>query len=347
MLCGLPLLAAGCFGLFHPPLAGSSELMIWLTLNLVLGYLGLSLVSVNYLAWGATLTDDYALRTTVTATRAACGLAGVLAAALLPQWLSANTAQGLARVSEIFVVVLLVAAACTLRVRYAPLSATRSSISLRKLFLPYRDSRFRILMSVAVVSGLAGAIPATLILFFVQDVLRAEEYQGVFLALYFVGAACAMPMWVRVAARHGKRCAWISAMCVAIASFAWVLVMGESAIVPFALVSFASGAAYGAELAIPPPILADLVDAARTAENRSEGTYFGAWQMIEKLTFALAAGLALPLLQWGGYQPGQPQAGWSLLLILYALIPCVLKLVALVMLTLSKVDRIYSKGLAA
>jgi len=43
----------------------------------------------------------------------------------------------------------------------------------------------------------------------------------------------------------------------------------------------------------------------------------------------LAAGLTLPLLQWWGYQPGSPtEAGLQALCLAYAVLPCTLKLLA-------------------
>jgi Na+/melibiose symporter-like transporter len=56
----------------------------------------------------------------------------------------------------------------------------------------------------------------------------------------------------------------------------------------------------------------------------------GWWNLATKLNLALAAGLALPLLAWGGYAPGQrgPQALLTLTLA-YGLLPCLLKLLAM------------------
>jgi GPH family glycoside/pentoside/hexuronide:cation symporter len=52
------------------------------------------------------------------------------------------------------------------------------------------------------------------------------------------------------------------------------------------------------------------------------------WQMVDKLNLALAAGLALPLLQWLGYAPGSAQPAQATLSLMYALAPCVIKLAA-------------------
>ena len=52
------------------------------------------------------------------------------------------------------------------------------------------------------------------------------------------------------------------------------------------------------------------------------------WQMVDKLNLALAAGISLPLLQWLGYQPGSTQLAQGTLSLIYALVPCGIKVAA-------------------
>ena len=62
--------------------------------------------------------------------------------------------------------------------------------------------------------------------------------------------------------------------------------------------------------------------------------YFGVWTLLGKLALAVS-GLALPLLAVLGYTPGMAatsHGGWALAL-LYAGLPCVFKLAALVALS--------------
>ena len=327
IVLALPLLACGFVGLFHPPQADQMGLAVWLTLNLLIVYLGFSAASISYFAMGADLSGDYHQRTRVTATRSAFGLLGVLLAAAAPALLGSDEASELALFSVLFVPVLIVAAFVTLRHTPRPMIAAVPSATLRTIMLPLRDAKFRWLMGVFVLSGIAGAIPGTLILFFVEDIIERPDLAGVFLALYFVFGALGMPIWIGASRRLGKRNAWLGGMFLAVLAFVWAYFLRAGDAVPFAIVCALSGIAYGAELAIPPSMLADTVDAqAQRERQRPDGVYFGLWQMIEKFNLAAAAGIALPLLAWSGYEPGAVQHQAGSLAVAYALLPCAIKL---------------------
>jgi Na+/melibiose symporter-like transporter len=95
----------------------------------------------------------------------------------------------------------------------------------------------------------------------------------------------------------------------------------------FAIICALSGLALGADLALPPSILADVID--RRGTMASAGAYFGVWTLATKLNLALAAGIALPLLAALGYTPGATDANaLGALAFVYAAVPCALKLVA-------------------
>ncbi|MFZ2988528.1 MFS transporter, partial [Ideonella sp.] len=94
------------------------------------------------------------------------------------------------------------------------------------------------------------------------------------------------------------------------------------------LICVASGAALGADLTAPPALLAGLLQR-EGLQGRSDGAWFGWWQFATKFNLALAAGVALPLLQALGYQPGTTTAAGALALtLIYGALPCGLKVLA-------------------
>ncbi len=330
----VPVVAAGMYLLFHPP-ANGFALASWLAMSLVLVYLGLSAASISYFALGSALSRDYAERTRITAARSVAALAGVLLAAALPEMLAQRhgAVAGMGYFSSAYAPLLLVAVALTvLAGPQAPVRRGAQELRFEGLLQPLRNGRFRRLAGIFLVNGVAAAIPATLVLFYVADVLQRSDLTAMFLVLYFVSGAAGMPVWVRIAAVIGKARAWLLAMVLATAAFVWAYFLGSGDVLAFAAVCAMSGLAFGADLALPASMLADVIDDDESPQARPDGAYFGLWHLLEKLALAVAAGIALPLLQFLGYVPGTAAVPGSALPWVYALLPCAIKLAAVTML---------------
>jgi Na+/melibiose symporter-like transporter len=312
--------AAGFVALLNPPVDLAAP---WLAGSLALTYLGFSAASVAYQAWGADVGSTSAQRTRLTAAREGFGLLGVVLAAALPALLASDLGEGIRRLSWVLPPLLLIAAVTTFsRVGAGqPVHAPRQPL-LPSLRLVLDDRAFRRLLGVFIANGIAAAVPATLFLFFVADVLQLERASGPLLALYFVAGAASLPLWVRLAARCGRVVAWLAAMGLSIIAFAGASLLGAGDLWPFAAICIASGLALGADLALPAAIAADLGE-----RQGQAGACFGVWNFIAKLNLALAAGLALPLLALIGYVPGGGD-GLSSLSFAYALLPLAFKALA-------------------
>ena len=195
------------------------------------------------------------------------------------------------------------------------------------IWLPFARPGFRRLLGVFMLNGIASAVPATLVLFFIQDRLQAPaNLEPVFLIAYFLCAALSIPLWLKAVHRFGLARCWLAGMVLAMSVFIWATQLGAGDIAAFVVVCALSGVALGTDLALPGAMLAGVI---ATAGDRghAEGAYFGWWNFATKLNLALAAGLALPLLGVFGYAPGtrDPQ-GLQALVAAYCLLPCLLKL---------------------
>ncbi len=325
ILIALAPLAVGFTLLFVPPadLTGTAA-AIWLAATLIAAYLGYSLASIAYQAWGAELAHDDAGRARVTTWREAAGLLGVLLAAIVPYAFGMRGLIALLALALVLAVTLLVHAAP----RPAPARAYESVNPWRAVLVPLGTSRLRWLLAVFIANGIAAAIPASLVLFFIADRLQFESQSGVFLALYFLAGALSMPAWAWLARRWSLHAVWLVGMVAAVAAFVWAYRLGAGDFTAFAVICVMSGAALGADLALPPALLARVIDANGHGGSR-EGTYFGLWNLVNKLNLALAAGIALPVLESLGYREGsRDAAALDALSIAYALLPCALKLAA-------------------
>jgi Na+/melibiose symporter-like transporter len=322
VVASLPFLAAGFVALFHPPAAFEQSVMFWFAGSLLLVYFGYSVATIAHQSWGAALTQAVSERARVTAMREGCGLIGVVLAAGLSGWL------GLDWLTVIFVVFLIVGATLLLSRGPRPAFNLPQHDGLAALVEPFRNVRFRWLFAVLLVNGIAASIPATLFLFFAKDKLHLASYSGLFLALYFLAAAASMPLWVTMAQHFGEARAWLLAMVLSALVFVGAYGVAAGAIFTFSAICICSGLTLGADLSLPPALLAGVIASAGHSGQR-EGAYFGAWSWATKMNLALAAGIALPLLEWLGYLPGAvTKDGAQALAVGYALIPCGLKLIA-------------------
>jgi glycoside/pentoside/hexuronide:cation symporter, GPH family len=313
------LLIVGVSALWLAPKLGDNAILAWLAVALAVTYLAYSFLTVLHQSWGAQLASEPAGQSRISAFREGSALAGVLVASLLPSVFGA-------RMLPLALAILLIVFLWTLSVSPRPVAINKIANSVPwQAALANRE--FGKLCAVFLVNGIAAAVPATLLLFFVSDRLQASD-PGVYLLAYFLSAALSLPLWVAVVKRVGLERAWLSGMALAIVSFVWAGLLGSGDFAAFTGVCVASGFAAGADLALPSALVTRSIARAGHT-NQLEGSYFGAWNFLTKLNLALAAGLALPLLQWLGYTPGsQDERALFALVVGYCYVPCALKCVA-------------------
>ena len=340
------LLSGGLVLLFFPhwalPVPASPwGLMGVASLALVACCVGLSTMSLAHQSWGARLGGNENQRSRLVGWREGLGLLGVICASVL------SAAAGVGAMVAVFALALVVAlwawhhapaptptsGPTTAHAKATPDAqsppSTAPTLTPMRMGAPLQQPLFRGLLAVFVLNGIASAIPATLVLFFVQDRLQAAPGQeGIFLAIYFCAAAVSMPLWLSAVQRLGLVRCWLLGMGLAMGVFIWTLGLGAGDTLAFGLVCALSGLALGADVIAPGALLTGVVQ--RLGQSQShQGLYWGWWQVATKLNLALAAGLTLPALQWWGYTPGQHDAAglWTLSCA-YGLIPCLLKAAA-------------------
>lgn len=340
------VMVAGFTGLFMPPPAAMPQLATWAGALLLLATVAFSQLGIAHQAWGARLGGSELQRGHIVAWREGCALVGVVLASALPSLL------GLPVMLGVFATALVLGGLAWLSAPQPPRPAANERAAGVGagvgVWHPWRSAPFRRLMAVFMLSGIAAAVPATLVLFFVQDRLRATPAQEpLFLGTYFLCAALSTPLWLRAVRRWGLARTWLAGMLVSVAVFAAAAALGEGDIAAFVAVCALSSAALGSDLVLPGALLSGVIAEAGD-RGRHDGAYLGWWAFATKLNLALAAGLALPLLGALGYTPGTREpAALQMLGIAYAAVPCALKLMAAATLALFFVRRIPRAPLSA
>lgn len=306
ILLSVPFICISVYALFNPPPeAGSGYLLGWTLAIYIAGTM--AIVPMN--AWGSELSSDYQQRNRVTGARALFGLLGTLTALLIPVVLSESGSSQLGDtlwgITVLAIITLIIAALLLL---YVPdnqplnLPAAQFKAALELLKQP---SPFRQLLMSFLFNSTANAIPATLFLFYITYVLQTPEYVGPLLFLYFVCAAISIPFWVKVAARYGKHTTWHWSIVTACLFFMWTPFLGEGDAMWYAIIVIGTGFTTGSDLILPSSMNGDLVewDAANSGYRRP-GLFFAFWGTTTKLAYALAIGLAFPLLDLFGFATG-------------------------------------------
>jgi GPH family glycoside/pentoside/hexuronide:cation symporter len=319
---GGALLAASMIALFAvaPPVAPAW----WFGITLTGLFTAFSFLTINFYAQGITKAAEVeGGHVRLAAWRETGALLGVSVAAVVPTVLIGVSA------APFTVFALGFAAAAALAVlAMAPEWQGGSVAEPTPARVILGDTVARRLLLLALVNATPLAVSSTLFLFFVESGLEAPGWEGPLLVLFFLAAAASAPAWGWAAARHGAKPTLLGAMVLAIVTFAGVLALGPGDVAAFAAICVLSGATIGADLTLMPALFARRM--AAISPNGGQG--FGLWSLVTKLSLAFAAVALLPLLEASGFRSGaadNPPEALRTLTYLYALVPCLLKLLAI------------------
>ncbi|WP_299786092.1 MFS transporter [uncultured Marivita sp.] len=319
----LAIMGAAMLGLFavEPP----TNPILWFAVMLTLVFSAFSFLTINFYARGVqkaqTLGGDTGyLR--VARWRETGALLGVCVASVMPSVFLAIAWPEFVAYAGVFALACLIAGIAMHNEWRGATAAPSAGFGV-----VLKDQISRRLLLIALVNAAPVAVSSTLFLFFVESRLDAPGWEGPLLLLFFVSAAAAAPLWGALAERIGAKAALLAAMVLAIIAFSFAMLLGSGDTIWFAIICLASGAAVGADLTLLPAVFARRMET--VAPNASEG--FALWGFVSKFTLAFAAIALLPILEASGFVSGTDNSDTALmtLTLLYAGVPCALKLVAI------------------
>jgi GPH family glycoside/pentoside/hexuronide:cation symporter len=325
------VLAVSMIGLFavEPPIAP----LYWFGLTLLGLFSAFSFLTINFYAQGiAKVGDDPKGHVKLAAWRETGALLGICVAAVAPTLLMGYDFDAFTAFAWGFA-----AATVAAIIWMWPEWTSRVQTEPTPIKAIWSDSQARRLLLLALVNATPLAVSSTLFLFYVESALGGVGWEGALLVLFFLAAALSSPMWSKLASRYGEKPVLLSAMILAVISFGYTYTLSTGDVIPFAIVCVLSGTTIGADLTLLPALFAKRMSV--IAPNGGQG--FGLWSLVSKFTLAFAAVVLLPLLEAAGFQsgnPSQPQEAVVTLVALYALVPSVLKLVAIALLVATKLE---------
>lgn len=325
------LLALSMLGLFAvaPPIAP----IWWFGLTITGLFSAFSFLTINFYAQGVSKAGDGPKgHVRLAAWRESGALLGVCIAAVTPTLLMGSVDAPFATFAWGF-------AAATIMATFFmwPEWKGRTTAEPSQISEIISDPTARKLLILALVNATPLAVSSTLFLFYVESRLGAPGWEGALLVLFFLAAAVSSPLWSALAGRFGEKRVLLTAMVLAVASFGYTLTLSTGDVIPFAVVCVLSGATIGADLTLLPAMFAKRM----AVISPTGGQGFGLWNLVNKFTLAFAAVVLLPLLERSGFEAGaasSPEAALTMLTVLYALVPSLLKLVAIGLLVATKLE---------
>ena len=329
--------------LFNPPQASAYFETWWFGICIYALFLFWTAVVVPFESLGPEITFDYHERTALFGMRDGFLIAGTLMAASSPaivEWAFNLTSDAEGERAKFFWIAVLYApfligscwwcvAAIKEKQSAKVLNPTGIWMGLRYVA---RNRPFIILIISYTIAAIGSNLPATLILYYVEYVLQSQLADA-FLLLYFVTGIIFLPGWIMLSGRIGKKAAWLISMVVNTGAFVGVFFLGPGDAHIYGILVVISGIGFGATLALPSAIQADVIDYDELLSGqRREGQYIGLWSIAKKFAAAIGVGAGLSILGLAGYAPNVAQTEQVQLTLrtLYALVPSVCNIVAII-----------------
>jgi glycoside/pentoside/hexuronide:cation symporter, GPH family len=328
LICGIGLT------LVTRPIEGWAGTSLMVALSLL--YFGWTLVQIPYLAILPGIHPSSSVRTSVASLREGLGVIGLLLSAAIPVILiqqgatTLDALQQLASMTLIFGGISLAALLMLLNWPKRSVNMAPNQTSRKEFRTLLRNRPARQLMAAWFANGLANGIPAVLFPLYVTSVLGLDQSaRAELILLYFIAAILSVPLWWFASKYYSRRRLWQIGMLISVAAFFPASMLGVGDQFAFTLICIITGATLGADLALPQAIQADVCDWHRFRYKRDQtGLLFALWNVFTKLALAMAAMLAFGLLELSGFDQTSNQAGD--LPLIYALLPCVLKVIAVI-----------------
>jgi len=302
------LFALASAALFFPPTAVGAA---YLGATLFAFYLGWTMIQIPLLAWSGELSARYHERTRVATFQQVVSASALLLVLILPtvvdQIRPGDARLRIGAMGAFILVTLLPALLSTLTAFPEPAlpvqPATRMGARRALSLIVGETLLLRVLASDFAVT-VGQTIRGTLIVFFVVHYMGRPEWASGLFLFQFVFGVFAGPIWLRVGYRFGKhRTAVLGELAQAAINLGLLWVTPHA--MPLLLgLTLAQGLAQGSGNLMLRSMVADVADQHRLdAGVDRTGLYYSVFSLSGKGATAVAAGIALPLVAWFGFDP--------------------------------------------
>jgi Na+/melibiose symporter-like transporter len=305
---GGAIFALGAVPVFLPPAwFGPAAL----SASLFILYLGYSMMATPFSAWAGELSSRYHERTRIATYQQSMTSLALLLALVLPSLVNGHfaarprmqlAAMG-AMVFALLIPCLTVGLNCV--GEPAPTPGPRRTTGLWRGL--GRAAGNRLLLRVLAANfavRLAQGIRTSLFVFFIAHFMGIPQWAPQLFLLQFVFGVAAGPIWLSIGRRLGKTRAAVAGELAQVALNLGLLFLSPSNPALLIFLTVAQGLAQGSGNLMLRAMVADVADdhLLRDGEERI-GLFFSVFSLSDKAAFAVAIGVALPLVAWLGFDP--------------------------------------------
>jgi Na+/melibiose symporter-like transporter len=308
IMAGGILFGIAAIFLFFPAPAVSA---LHLAVTLFIFYFAWSMIQIPYYAWSGEISGNYHERTRIATFQAVAGAISLLVVLTLPTIIDqVRPNDGVLKLNVMGAMILLclVPSLClTLRAfpeSPAPPTTAQSVPFLNACRLVLRETLLmRVLLSDFAVT-LGQGIRGVLFVFFVSGYMELPRWASGLFLLQFVFGIVAAPIWAAIAKRMGKHRTAVAAELLQVAINLCLLLVVPGQLPLLLALTVVQGLAQSSGNLMLRSMVADVADRHRL-ETGSDRTalFFSVFSISAKAGTAVAVGIALPLIAWGGFDP--------------------------------------------
>lgn len=316
-----PFMGLSFLLLFYP--LNIINIHLWLIIMLIITFSLYSAVYINYQSYAVSFSDDYHTKTKIIAYREIFFISGIIFAALIPAILFKifDEKTSFLIVGSFYFILATIFA--VIFYFFAPHNnyKIKQTSNFKKIFSNKILQKFAL---VFLFNAFSAAIPAILIMFFVEKVLNAKDLIGIFLLLYFSGLMIGTILWTKLSkALNNKSKTWLISIFFTLIIFSFCYFLGEGDILYYSIICILSGIAFGGDFALAFSILTDIIQKDKLENNQT--IIFGFCNFMVKISLTLSSSI---LIYFIGFFENDTNLQSGFISFSYAILPIIFRSLA-------------------
>ncbi len=327
IICYLsPFLGVAFLLLFYP--VGNFNIAWWLVILLIITYSLFSIIYINYQSYAVNFSDDYYLKTKIIAFREVAFIIGIIFAAAAPSILFEYFTEIDSFLIIGVIYIALISIFAMIFYFFAPKNTNKAEKSDNNMLELLKNPALRKYFTIFLLNSISSAIPAVLILFFVERILGVKMLTGLFLILYFSGLLIGVFIWTKLSKILGDKIkTFIISILFTVLTFSWCFFLKEGDIFYYSIICILSGIGFGGDFALAFSILTDIIQKNKLSKNKS--AIFGVTNFTIKISLTLSSAI---LIYFIGEFKDNPILQANFISFSYALLPMIFRIGSVIIL---------------